>query len=134
MGIPFTSMQNSTKTARAHAMRKEYLVTLIALIITGSLVYAYQITFKHRWPGKHAMDIHALWGTSVLGKTGLFNDKATLNLTHPTDRLRVWDKNGYQLKVYEPNYIIHGNKRAINKNTTFEVQNNGQLKEIRHKG
>ena len=112
-------------------MKKQHLVTLIALVITGSLVYAYQITFKRRWPGKHGMDIHALWGTSILGKTGLFNDEATLKLTHPVDRLRVWHANGYQLKVYEPNYIIHGNKRAINEDVAYEVQDNGELKNIR---
>lgn len=110
--------------------KQNYLITLIALSITATLLYSYRLTFKRRRPGKDMMDIHALWGTSVHGKTGFFNDEATLDLAHPIDRLRVWHANGYQLKVYEPNYIIHGQNRIFNENMEFKLLDNGELKQM----
>lgn len=111
--------------------KQNYVITLIALCITATLLYSYRLTFQNRWPGKQMVDVHALWGTSVLGKTGNFNDKAILELAHPIDRLRVYHENGYQLKVYEPNYIIHGQKRLINEDMDFEIQTDGTLTPIK---
>jgi hypothetical protein len=108
---------------------KNLLIPIIALIITSSLLYAYQLKFKRRWPGKHGMDIHALWGTSILGRTGSFNDEATLLLSHPIDRIRVWHDNGYQLKVYDPpNLRNNFNRSFINEDMNFEVQDDGELR------
>ncbi|MEX0671973.1 MAG: hypothetical protein WD068_01310 [Candidatus Babeliales bacterium] len=109
--------------------KQQFLVACVALSITVSLLCVYHISFQRRWPGKHSMNIDALWGTSRLGQTGYFNDNAVLELNQPIDRLRITHENGYQLKVYDqPQFTYMLGQPHINNGRNFELLDNGELR------